>query len=151
MPSVNNLTELISYLETQTASLSLVNSFVFGGLRQVIEKQHAPDNYPMVVLPPPDLNFRGNIDTIQQLYSIQLMVLQDANLLEGNAFKTRLQDMETAARQLIARFAVDFSLKPERFSMEPVEGLTHDNLYGWQISFDFLLSTTLCIDSEVWQ
>lgn len=151
MPSVNNLSELISYMENQTTSLSLVNTFVFGGLREVMEKQHDANAYPMSVLPPPELKFRGDLDSIQQVYTIELMVLQDVNLLDGIEYRTRIQDMESAAKQFVARFAVDFGLKPERFLMEPVEGMTHDNLHGWRVTFDLFLSTTLCIDPALWQ
>jgi hypothetical protein len=151
MVSINSLQELITYMTSQVASLTLVESFVFGGLRQVIEVERGANDFPLAVLAPPDVDFKGNNDSIQQNYLVKLMVVTDSDLLEATQFKDELQNMEAAAKQLIARFITDFSLRPELFSMDPIEGVTHDNLYGWQIEFPLQLWTTLCIDSELWQ
>lgn len=144
-----SITTIMNYFQGIVTAYTPLQSFHFG--EEELMSQQREITYPALLLMPPKKMFSGGLDATVRHYKIDLIIMQNVDIDDYEGRKTAWANTEIHTEQLIAKLCIDYQLEPDDFVADPVSAFTHDNLFGWQLSFELPIFSTLCIDEAQWQ
>lgn len=151
------LEEIKSYFESIANSHTEINSFQYGGLERILNRQLEPEtDYPLLFLETPSFNFSGTAENASTKPSISFAILCQApsddieaqDNSQNVAFEIAIDIISKMNEDYISDNTFKFSLQGSR--LDPVDTITLSGDIGWRFEFTIEDPLAICFNPLKW-
>lgn len=144
------LEEVIDWFERVSNELNLIEGFSFGGEDVLVSFQRHDISYPVLILEIPELKRKVIEDELELTFKISFVV---GAYTQKDDFEERKQNWllsNQITSELVKKLYEDLAIPSLEFHSTPVSAYSHDNIYGYQTSFELVIFESICKDENSW-
>jgi hypothetical protein len=149
-----NYEGFIDYIKDLGDAHADIQSIVIADYDDIITRERTDLQYPCLWIETPTVRYRGDNDSVREIYEGALVILQNGSNLDPDIVASNLKETFIIAREFLFRIALyENKMSITNKELSAIATLGNDNDQGWRLSFDIeqpFDTDDVCIDPTRW-